>query len=794
LKTHKLLKDSVRESVNYLLAQQADDFPEAVHYLNLPCMTISGDTEYQTHKTKLFQRMIILDSILDSAETFQENPVTKEIVLTETEKIIKSRHPMVEGGWSYIPELLLLPPDADDLGLVLQILARTGGKELASLCDPALDILFKYNRNSDGSFETWVTSPEETNGLNKKIKDYIKVIGGRGASPDVVANLLLGLKYYNSDKYKQYYRDAAEYLVKSQNANGYWESKWYWGNYYATWKVINIISGIPEYSLSAEKALGFLRITQNTDGGWGSNKSDPMNTAFALMCFNLTIAKNAADRNIILKALSYLMGTQATNGTWNRVPFIKMITEESILTYESKSITTAFCLKALLQCLKANEIPDLLEIDIDDFPFVRETGNMKIYSNAKWNWALINKNRLIQRSNENLHSDCNFEGYPGLHIIEVTKNCNLACSYCAANARRTIETDKHSDSNNQSIENITDFIVKNSGYSFCVEFQGGEPLLNFETIKSITESVISKSRMRDKTPYFRLVSNLLLINPETADFLKKYKFEVSTSLDGFPDLHNKNRKSFSRDNSYDKTIRGIELLKKYDIDPGIMAVITKDSLNYADEITDHFYSLGVYRFVLNPVTNTGRAGTNWASLAVDPYEYSLFWKNMVKRYFYYQKQGIPIWDRTLEHLVRKILNTENPGFVDLNSPCGCVSGQIAYDLEGNIFPCDEARFNHQIVLGNVSSHNWSSIRNSSLSDTLKKTSITETEYCGNCAYRPWCGRCPVKNFFSFGRFDISSEITDSCRLWKNTFDRFFELVIEEYGQLKKMKSLMKLPN
>ena len=39
----------------------------------------------------------------------------------------------------------------------------------------------------------------------------------------------------------------------------------------------------------------------------------------------------------------------------------------------------------------------------------------------------------------------------------------------------------------------------------------------------------------------------------------------------------------------------------------------------------------------------------------------------------------------------KMLTADDPNFVDILSPCGAGTGQVAYSHDGRIFTCDEAR-------------------------------------------------------------------------------------------------------
>jgi hypothetical protein len=42
-------------------------------------------------------------------------------------------------------------------------------------------------------------------------------------------------------------------------------------------------------------------------------------------------------------------------------------------------------------------------------------------------------------------------------------------------------------------------------------------------------------------------------------------------------------------------------------------------------------------------------------------------------------------------MLKKMLTTSDPNYVDTRSPCGAVIGQVAYNFDGKIYSCDEGR-------------------------------------------------------------------------------------------------------
>jgi sulfatase maturation enzyme AslB (radical SAM superfamily) len=86
-----------------------------------------------------------------------------------------------------------------------------------------------------------------------------------------------------------------------------------------------------------------------------------------------------------------------------------------------------------------------------------------------------------------------------------------------------------------------DLALQSPNKYLSFEFQGGEPLENFEVLKYIVE--YTESHSGNRIIEFNLVSNLTLLNDEMVCFLKEHHVNISTSLDGHEQLQNINRQS-----------------------------------------------------------------------------------------------------------------------------------------------------------------------------------------------------------------------------------------------------------
>ena len=97
---------------------------------------------------------------------------------------------------------------------------------------------------------------------------------------------------------------------------------------------------------------------------------------------------------------------------------------------------------------------------------------------------------------------------------------------------------------------VVDRIFESPNRSITIEFQGGEPLLNFRVVKFITEYAYKRNEKEKRRLLISLVSNLASMDKVKFKYILDNKISICTSLDGHERLHNKNRILAGRKNSY----------------------------------------------------------------------------------------------------------------------------------------------------------------------------------------------------------------------------------------------------
>ena len=372
-----------------------------------------------------------------------------------------------------------------------------------------------------------------------------------------------------------------------------------------------------------------------------------------------------------------------------------------------------------------------------------------------------------------------------LHIIVTTKRCNLKCLYCHASAKsQHIKEPAKYDLNIETAKKIVDFIFQTPNNEINIEFQGGESLLNFDKLKFIVEYSKKVNKQKKKTLKFNLVSNLLLLEPEHCKFFKKHKVGLCTSLDGPSFIHDYQRRHPKGSGSYEQLIRSFEVLKQENMQlPGILMVMTKKSIEYYKELLKMLIQLGLTDLSINYVQPLGYARKNWDKIGID-YDTKLKnYKSVLDYTIEKWKDGTFVIERLFMIAVRKIFGLTDTLFTDFKNPCGLAIGQLTYMPNGDIFACDEGRNFDFFKLGNVESDNYANILTSPKTLALVSSSIPDYTECQSCAYRPFCGICPVLNYAQ--RINGNNGSNDPrCRFNQFIYDYIFNMILTRYDVLK----------
>ncbi len=358
---------------------------------------------------------------------------------------------------------------------------------------------------------------------------------------------------------------------------------------------------------------------------------------------------------------------------------------------------------------------------------------------------------------------------PSLHILAVTLRCNHKCVYCQQLSRN--EHARKYDMDIETADKIIDFIFSAPSHTLTIEFQGGEPLLNYEIISHVIERSKEVAKERGKRVFFNLVSNFTKLDEEIAEYLINNRVNVNTSLDGPKELHDKHRR-YNRGSSYEAVVRGISLMREKGYNVSALPTITRYSFSYYKEIVNEYLKQGMNSIRMRELNFAGFAQSRWRELGYTAEEYIAFWDNYIDYLMSLNSRGIKMWDQMIHILLNKIIKYRN-NYACFGAPCGAAFQQVAYNYNGDIYTCDEARSFEIFKIGNVMRNNFEEVYSSPNTLGILNLSSQFSSLCESCVYRPFCGPCPVWTYGSQGHLICRLPENMLCKIRKHMLEWLF---------------------
>jgi len=231
-------------------------------------------------------------------------------------------------GWAFEYNNVYYP-DVDDTAMVLMALRLVkpeNDSELASTFRRALDWQMGFQCRDGGwaAFDKNVTTPWLE---DMPFADHNAILDP--TCSDLTARTLELLGYINFNPRVRSVRDALQYLIDTQEADGSWYGRWGVNYIYGTWQVLRGLRAINQNMTQDWILRGrdWLESCQNDDGGWGETCSTYENpatkgignstasqTAWAIMGI---CACGDLNRPSIQRGLRFLLSSQNEDGSWD---------------------------------------------------------------------------------------------------------------------------------------------------------------------------------------------------------------------------------------------------------------------------------------------------------------------------------------------------------------------------------------------------------------------------------------------------------------------------------------------
>ncbi len=314
--------------------------------------------------------------------------------------------------------------------------------------------------------------------------------------------------------------------------------------------------------------------------------------------------------------------------------------------------------------------------------------------------------------------------------------CNLNCDYCYYLEKKGLYPDDNKYvMSDKLLEKFTEEYINSQTTSHVMfAWHGGEALMrhiDFYKKALHFQRVYAKGKIIANS----LQTNGTLLTDEWCRFFKENNFLIGISLDGPQHCHDKYRKTKDKRPSFFKVMKGIELLKKYDVEYNIMAVVNDYNVDYPLEFYNFFKSIGAKYIQFAPIVEQidgesapwNVSANKWGDFLIAIFDEWV--KQDVGDTF------IQIFDAALANWVGV-----DPGVCIFAKTCGHAG---VMEFNGDVYACDHFVF-PEYKIGNIYSKSLMEMMYSS-----KQINFGNDKYdrlpkqCKECKYQFACrGECP----------------------------------------------------
>lgn len=341
-------------------------------------------------------------------------------------------------------------------------------------------------------------------------------------------------------------------------------------------------------------------------------------------------------------------------------------------------------------------------------------------------------------------------------VKSVGSVCNLACDYCYYLEKSNLykDTSNHVLSDELLEKFIKEYIESQTMPEVLFTWHGGETLmrpLSFYQRAMELQKKYARGRRIDNC----IQTNGTLLNDAWCKFFKENNWLVGVSIDGPQEFHDEYRKNKQGLPSFVKVMRGVNLLKKHEVEWNALAVVNDFNADYPLDFYNFFKEIGCKYIQFTPIVErifahedgrhlaSAQSGESakLADFSVTPKQWGDFLCAIFDEWVKEDVGSIYIqlFDATLANWVG-----EQPGVCTMAKTCGHAG---VMEFNGDVYSCDHYVF-PEYKLGNIYSKTLVEMM---YSDRQQKFGQDKQNMlpgqCKSCDYLFACnGECPKNRF------------------------------------------------
>ncbi|MCH5184744.1 MAG: thioether cross-link-forming SCIFF peptide maturase [Oscillospiraceae bacterium] len=335
--------------------------------------------------------------------------------------------------------------------------------------------------------------------------------------------------------------------------------------------------------------------------------------------------------------------------------------------------------------------------------------------------------------------------------MHITHDCNLRCKYCFADTGAF--HGERSMMSKEVGEKAVDFVIRESGArkNIEIDYFGGEPLLNFDTVRHITEYARKKGEECGKNFRFTITTNGVLLNDEVISYINENMSNVVLSLDGRKEVNDRMRYRADGSGSYADIVPKYKKLveSRGDKDYYIRGTFTAENTDFADDVM-HMLDLGFKNTSIEPVVVP--EDKQYAVKKEDLPAVFAEYDKLARIYYDKRKNGEPF---TFFHFMIDL--EQGPCVVKRLSGCGAGHEYVAVTPGGDIYPCHQFVGNTDFKMGSV----FGESIDEGIKEKFERSNVYTKPACENCFAKFYCSGGCSANAYNFNK-DINKPYETAC--------------------------------
>ncbi len=344
--------------------------------------------------------------------------------------------------------------------------------------------------------------------------------------------------------------------------------------------------------------------------------------------------------------------------------------------------------------------------------------------------------------------------------LNMTHDCNLRCEYCFAS--QGSYNGERSYMSYETGKKAFDYLVKNSGTrrNLEVDFFGGEPLMNFETIKKLVSYGRSIEDKYNKHFRFTVTTNGVLLDDEKIDYINENMDNVVLSIDGRKSTNDRMRKTVNKMGSYDIIVNNFKkfVAKRMDKDYFARGTFTAYNLDFSEDVR-HMRDLGFDKISVEPVV--ANPEEKYALLEEHLEILKNEYEKLARLYLESQKEE----GKKFQFFHFNIELDGGPCIYKRSIGCGAGTEYVAVTPAGEFYPCHQFVGQEEFIIGNVDE----GIVIEPIVSKFKNVSVNDKPVCKDCWAKYYCSGGCHANAYNFNHnFDVPYDV--GCELEKKRIE------------------------